>query len=155
MKNTWKIMLAAILAASMLMTTPGLSIYAADLTDEEIIESCEEAAGEMEIAGDTQEDSAYIESEIAEEAEEQPGEVLTEITEEPARNMHFLQRICPRKKQSVQLPANIRLEMEFRLRMTPLPEAFRYTALPRPAGHYGQIGWRRLESTGIQLNRFR
>ena len=87
MKNTWKIMLAAILAASMLMTTPGLSIYAADLTDEEIIESCEEAAGEMEIAGDTQEDSAYVESEIAEEAEEQPGEVLTEITEEPAENV--------------------------------------------------------------------
>ena len=80
-------MLAAILAASMLMTTPGLSIYAADLTDEEIIESCEEAAGEMEIAGDTQEDSAYVESEIAEEAEEQPGEVLTEITEEPAENV--------------------------------------------------------------------
>ena len=87
MKNIWKIMLAAILAASMLMTTPGLSIYAADLTDEEIIESCEEAAGEMEIAGDTQEDSAYVESEIAEEAEEQPGEVLTEITEEPAENV--------------------------------------------------------------------
>lgn len=85
--NTCRRLLATFCAASMLMTMPGVSAYAADLNHDEIIESCEELPVEAENYGDAHEDdSAYEGSENDAEAVEEPSEALNEIPVEPAEN---------------------------------------------------------------------
>ena len=50
MKKRWKKLLAAVCAASMLMTLPGVSVYAAEMSEPEDIEICEEMPDETEEA---------------------------------------------------------------------------------------------------------
>ena len=93
MKKTWRKLLAAVCAASMLMTLPGVSVYAADMSEPEDIEICEEMTDETEKSGDTlKEDKDSLEPEIAAEALEQPEDTaLTEMPEEAAETVESVE----------------------------------------------------------------
>ena len=96
MMNTIRKLLATFCAASMLMTMPGVSVYAADLTHEDIIESCEELTDEAEEYGDIHEDdSAYEGSENDAEVVEQQSEALTEMSEASEDNTDLVEVEAP------------------------------------------------------------
>ena len=96
MMNTSRKLLATFCAASMLMTMPGVSAYAADITHEDIIESCEELTDKAEKYGDIHEDdSAYEGSENDAEAVEQPSEALTEMSEESVEKIDLAEVDAP------------------------------------------------------------
>ena len=88
MKKTWRKLIAAFCAASMLMTLPGVLVYAADTEYEDIIESIEVISDEAEMDDDyLEEGSGYEEPNIAAEAEPSDDiNALTDIVEEPAED---------------------------------------------------------------------
>ena len=88
MKKTWRKLIAAFCAASMLMTLPGVLVYAADTEYEDIIESIEAISDEAEMDDDyLEEGSGYEEPNIAAEAEPSDDiNALTDIVEEPAED---------------------------------------------------------------------
>jgi hypothetical protein len=98
MKNTWRKVMAAFCAASVLASIPGVSVYAADLVNEEMIESSEELPGEAEEVEELSEkDSAYEEPEIVEEAVEPSAldVVPTDLSEEPAESVESAETDAP------------------------------------------------------------
>ena len=86
--NKWKKLIAGVCTVSMLMTMPGGSVYAAEPTDAEIVESIETIPDEAEIDGDFQKDSSvYEEPDIAAEAEPSDDfNALTDMVEESAED---------------------------------------------------------------------
>ena len=86
--NKWKKLIAGVCTVSMLMTMPGVSVYAAEPQHEESIESIVTIADEAEIEGDFPEGgSVYEEPYIAAEAEPSDDiNALTDIVEEPAED---------------------------------------------------------------------
>ena len=87
MRNNWKKLMAAFCAASMLMTLPGVSVYAAVFTYEDPIENVESAADEIDKSWDTPEEDVIFErTEIATETVEPTigDAALTEIMEDPS-----------------------------------------------------------------------
>ena len=87
MKNTMRKLLAAACAASMLMTLPGVSVYAAELTSVDTIESASATLHELNKSGDLlEEDIALESSDIAAEIVEQSGgdAAFAEMSEDPA-----------------------------------------------------------------------
>ncbi len=70
MKNNWRKIVTAFCAATMLMTMPGMSVYAADPTHEDVIESFAATAEVVDEPGDIlEEDINFEEPEIIEEVE--------------------------------------------------------------------------------------
>ena len=95
--------MAAFCAASVLASIPGVSVYAADLVNEEMIESSEELPGEAEEVEELSEkDSAYEEPEIVEEAVEPSAldVATTDLSEEPAETVESVETDVPYSEDS-------------------------------------------------------
>ena len=103
MKNTWRKVMAAFCAASVLASIPGVSVYAADLVNEEMIEISEELPGEAkEVEELSEKDSAYEEPEIVEEAVEPSAldVATTDLSEEPAETVESVETDVPYSEDS-------------------------------------------------------
>ena len=98
MKQTWRKLLTAFCAASMLMTLPGVSVYAADTDYESIVESIEAVRDETEMDGGfLEEGSVYEEPEFAAEVVESSDDISasTDIDEDPAEDAVFADAETP------------------------------------------------------------
>ena len=87
MKKTWRKLITALCVASMLMTSLGVSVYAADLTPYDTVENAPATADELEKSVDIpEEDIALEDQKIEAEAVEQAGDeaAFTEMSEDPA-----------------------------------------------------------------------
>ena len=98
MKNKWKKLIAVFCAASVLMTMPGVSAYAAEPTDAEIIEIDEEISDDVENTENTEEEVVVTaEQEIVTEAEDLSGDAVapTELSEDPAESVELAEEDAP------------------------------------------------------------
>ena len=115
--NKWKKLIAGFCAASMLMTMPGGSVYAAEPQHEESIESIEAIADEAEIDGDFQKDSSvYEEPDIAAEAEPSDDfNALTDMVEEPAEDAVLPEAETPDPEEQEDSAETVDLPEEYSL----------------------------------------
>ena len=115
--NKWKKLIAGFCAASMLMTMPGVSVYAAEPTDAEIVESIETIPDEAEIEGDFPEGgSVYEEPYIAAEAEPSDDiNALTDIVEEPAEDAVLADAETPDPEEQEDSAETVDLPEEYSL----------------------------------------
>ena len=113
----WKKIIAGLCVASMLMTMPGGSVYAAEPTDAEIVESIETIPDEAEIEGDFPEGgSVYEEPYIAAEAEPSDDiNALTDIVEEPAEDAVLAEAETPDPEEQEDSAETVDLPEEYSL----------------------------------------
>ena len=126
MKNKWRKLMAVFCAASMLMSLPGVSVYAAELTREDVTEDFGATPDEVDKNEDILEDVIFEEPDIAQEAMEPTisDAAPAEMTEGPAEvpDPAKVEELYPEEQEDAEMTAEQSEENGVSLNDLPIEE---------------------------------